>query len=110
MYQCADTSCTGLGAFRTKFSKSFCFCWKSNCPAAAECIGKFDADRTKPGPIRLVLRPLIHRRSLLHFSKDSRQPGCSMYDDIKRNCGFSTVCCGGSTMSGFFILFIVKLW
>ncbi len=78
MYQCADTSCTGLGAFRTKFSNLFCFCWRLSCPVAAERIGKFDADPAKPGLVRLVFSTLICRHSFLPRIQGNQDAACMM--------------------------------
>jgi len=39
------------------------------CPSAAERIGKYVADCTKPRPVRLVFRSLIHGHKFLNISK-----------------------------------------
>ncbi len=55
------------------------------CLVAAERIGKFVADRTKPRPVRLVFSSLIHRHNFLKFSKDFRQAGFRLDDDLTRS-------------------------
>ncbi len=55
------------------------------CIVAAERIGKFVADRTKPRPVRLVFSSLIHRHHFLKFSKDFRQAGFRLDDDLTRS-------------------------
>ena len=53
-------------------------------PVHAERIGKFVADRTKPRPVRLVFSCLIHRHIFLSFTKDFRQAGFRLDDDLTR--------------------------
>jgi len=55
------------------------------CLVAAERIGKFVADRTKPRPVRLVFSSLMHRHYFLKFSKDFRQAGFRLDDDLTRS-------------------------
>jgi len=55
------------------------------CLVAAERIGKFVADRTKPRPVRLVFSSLIHRHNFLKFSKGFRQAGFRLDDDLTRS-------------------------
>ncbi|DBA90840.1 TPA: hypothetical protein ACH3X1_004039 [Trebouxia sp. C0004] len=55
------------------------------CPITAERIGKFSADRTTPRPVRLVFSTLIHRHIFLRFSKDFRQAGLRLDDDLTRS-------------------------
>ena len=54
-------------------------------PVAAERIGKFVADRTKPRPVRLVFSSLIYKHSFLEFSKDFRQAGSRLDDDLTKS-------------------------
>ncbi len=54
-------------------------------PLAAERIGKFVADRTKPRPVRLVFSSLIYKHSFLEFSKDFRQAGFRLDDDLTKS-------------------------
>ncbi len=50
-----------------------------------ERIGKFVADRTKPRPVRLVFSSLIYKHSFLEFSKDFRQAGFRLDDDLTKS-------------------------
>ncbi|DBA74999.1 TPA: hypothetical protein ACH3X1_010342 [Trebouxia sp. C0004] len=52
------------------------------CPINAERLGKFSADRTKPRP---VFSSLIHRHIFLRFSKDFRQAGFRLDNDLTRS-------------------------
>ncbi len=54
-------------------------------PVAAERIGKFVADRTNPRPVRLVFSSLIYKHSFLEFSKDFRQAGFRLDDDLTKS-------------------------
>jgi len=54
-------------------------------PVAADRLGKFVAERNKPRPIRLVFSSLMHKHSFLGFSKDFRQAGFRLDDDLTKS-------------------------
>ncbi len=60
-------------------------CESSEPEGTVERIGKFVADRTKPRPVRLVFSSLIYKHSFLEFSKDFRQAGSRLDDDLTKS-------------------------
>ena len=54
-------------------------------PVAADRLGKFVAERNKPRPVRLMFSSLMHKHSFLGFSKDFRQAGFRLDDDLTRS-------------------------